>query len=191
MKVTTGKPGARIRKRPPSAFEPDELLAFRVRKQIPFSFVLEELSPLGVTAKSMFGFFYVYLEERLIMLLRDRENQPERNGVWLATTSEHLRSLSEEFPLLPRICVIDTGRNGWVFLPAKHPVFESYAFKACELIACGDRRIGGSSDSARARAKAFVDAGGKAAVAGKKVKDRKDTTSPVAQVDLQDRRTGS
>ena len=147
MKVNSRKPGAGYGKRY-SSFEPDELATIKVKKQPPFSFVLDELSPLGVTAKPMFGFFYIYLDGKLIMLLRERENQPERNGLWLATTSEDLKSLSEEFPLLPRICVIDTGKNAWVFLPSKHKGFESYALRVCELVAGGDSRIGGSNTRA-------------------------------------------
>jgi hypothetical protein len=165
MKVNTRKHKSRIRQHSGSPLVNDDLPALKIKKKASFAFVLDELSALGVRAKPMFGFVYVYLGEKLIMLLRERENQPERNGVWLATTSEYLESLSREFPLLPRICVIDTGRNGWVFLPFKLQVFESYAFRACELVSEGDPRVGqnGNSASARARTRkalAFVPAHG-------------------------------
>jgi hypothetical protein len=121
---------------------PYELPTHKVKKNLPYSFVLDELAILGVISKPMFGFLYVYLGEKLILLLRERENQPERNGLWLATTSERLASLRQEFPLLPSSCVISSGKNGWLFLPARLEVFEPYAIKACGLIAKGDTRIG-------------------------------------------------
>ena len=119
-----------------------ELPAYKVKKKLPYSFVLEELATLDITSKPMFGFVYVYLGEKLILLLRERPNQPERNGLWLATMSEHLASLKEEFPLLPSSCVISSGKNGWLFLPASLEVFESYAVRACGLIVNYDVRIG-------------------------------------------------
>lgn len=121
---------------------PYELPAYKVKKQLPYSFVLDELATLDITSKPMFGFVYVYLGEKLILLLRERPNQPERNGLWLATTSEGLASLRQEFPLLPPSCVISSGKNGWLFLPARLEIFESYAVRACELIAEYDARIG-------------------------------------------------
>jgi hypothetical protein len=121
---------------------PYELPAYKVKQKLPYSFVLEELATLDITSKPMFGFVYVYLGEKLILMLRERTNQPERNGLWLATMSEHLASLRKEFPLLPSSCVISSGENGWLFLPARLEVFESYAVRACELIAQDDARIG-------------------------------------------------
>lgn len=125
-----------------SPLNPYELPEYKVKKKLPYSFVLDELATLDITSKPMFGFVYVYLGEKLILLLRERTNQPERNGLWLATMSEHQASLREEFPLLPSSCVISSGKNGWLFLPARLEVFESYAVKACGLIAKDDQRIG-------------------------------------------------
>ncbi|HKR59818.1 MAG TPA: hypothetical protein VJS64_08775 [Pyrinomonadaceae bacterium] len=142
MKSSAARRSRSKKKQEQFPFNPYELPMHKGKKNLPYSFVFEELAILNVTSKPMFGFMYVYLGEKLILLLRERENQPERNGLWLATTSEHLASLREEFPLLPSSCVIHSDKNGWLFLPARLEIFESYAVKACGLIANGDTRIG-------------------------------------------------
>ena len=112
------------------------------RGPIPFPFVLDELFSLRPTIKRVFGFTYLYLDERLLCALRDSKKQTGSNGMWLFTTTEHLESLGAEFPELSRRYHWRSGKNAWVILPAKVGQFEEYAFKACELILNGDRRIG-------------------------------------------------
>ena len=107
----------------------------------PFPFVLDELSSLRPTVKPVFGFTYVYLGERLLCALRDNQKQGS-NGMWLFTTTEHVDSLWREFPELSRRYLWRSGKNAWVILPSKLGEFEEYAFKACELMVNGDRRIG-------------------------------------------------
>ena len=115
-----------------------------VRVRDPFPFVLDELSPIRPTIKRMFGFTSVYLEERLLCSLRDSLKQPGSNGMWLYTTREHVDSLSREFPELPKrqLWRSRSGNNAWIILASRLANFEEYAFKACELILRGDRRIG-------------------------------------------------
>lgn len=108
----------------------------------PFQFVLEELLPLRPDVRRMFGFTYVYLAERLLVGLRESARQPRFNGVWLFVEAEHIESLRGEFPQLPRRCFWKSGKNGWVILPSHLEDFEEHAFRACELILDGDRRIG-------------------------------------------------
>jgi len=109
---------------------------------IPFPFVLDELFSLRPTIKRVFGFTYLYLGERLLCALRNSKKQTGSNGMWLFTTTEHLESLGAEFPELSRRYHWRSGKKGWVILPSKLGEFEEYAFKACELILNGDRRIG-------------------------------------------------
>ena len=113
-----------------------------VRKRDPFPFVLEELISIRPTIKRMFGFTSVYLDDKLLCSLRDSPKQPGSNGVWLYTTTEHVDSLGREFPQLPKRQLWRSGRNAWVILASRLEGFEEYAFKACELILNGDRRIG-------------------------------------------------
>lgn len=113
-----------------------------VKRQVPFPFVLEELTPLRPTIKRMFGFTYVYLDDRLLCSLRDGVKQTGTNGMWLFTTTEHVESLAREFPHLSRRQLWRSGKNAWIVLASRLEDFEEYAFRACELILKGDRRIG-------------------------------------------------
>ena len=113
-----------------------------VKKKLPFPFVLEELVPLRPTIKRMFGFTHVYLDDRLLCSLRDSVKQKGTNGIWLYTTTEHADALAREFPNLSRRQVWRSGKNAWIVLASRLEDFEEYAFRACELILNGDRRIG-------------------------------------------------
>ena len=113
-----------------------------VKKQVPFPFVLEELASLRPTIKPVFGFTYIYLEEKLLVALRDSFKQSGSNGIWVFTTTEHVESLGKEFPQLPRRQLWRSGKNAWVILASRLADFEEYAFKVCELILKGDQRIG-------------------------------------------------
>ena len=115
---------------------------YKSKKSLPFPFILDQVISLRPTIKRMFGFTYVYLEDRLLFSLRESSKHRSTNGMWLFTTAEHLESLRNEFPQLSRRYRWRSGNNGWVILPSKLENFEEYAFKACELILSGDRRIG-------------------------------------------------
>lgn len=108
-------------------------------KKILFSFVLDELEPIRPVVKRAFGFTYVYLDGKLLCGLRESVKLPSCNGLWLFTSIEHLDSLGREFPALPRR---RSGRKAWVILASRLEFFEEYAFKACELMLNGDRRVG-------------------------------------------------
>lgn len=127
-----------------------------------FQFVLDELLPLRPAVKQMFGFTYVYLGERLLLSLRESRRQPQYNGVWLYTEAAHIDSLRGEFPLLPRRRFWKSAKSGsgWVILAAATEEFEEYAFRACELILAGDRRIGRLTRGRSGRAAATADSGG-------------------------------
>jgi hypothetical protein len=111
-------------------------------KKIPFSFVLEELEPIRPVVKRAFGFTYVYLDGKLLCGLRESVKLPSCNGLWLFTTVEHLDSLGREFPELPRRYLWRSGQKAWVILASRLEFFEEYAFKACELMLSGDKRVG-------------------------------------------------
>lgn len=115
-----------------------------VKRQSPFQFVLDELLPLRPAVRRMFGSTYVYLGERLRLSLRESAKQPNYNGVWLYTEAEHIEKLRGEFPELPRRCFWRSRKSGsgWVILAAGLDDFEEYAYRACELILRGDRRLG-------------------------------------------------
>jgi hypothetical protein len=119
-----------------------EGFALKKRRTVPQEFVLEALASLSPWTRSMFGCVAVYVREKIVLILRDKQDQPADNGVWLATTIEHHESLRREFPLMRSIRVLGKSITGWQILPADAADFEEAALRACELIVAGDPRIG-------------------------------------------------
>jgi hypothetical protein len=113
-------------------------------RQSPFQFVLDELLMIRPAIRRMFGLTYVYLDETLLLSLRESVKQPQYNGVWIYTHAEHIESLRKEFRLLPRRYFWRSRKSGsgWVILPSQLEEFEEYALLACELILRGDQRVG-------------------------------------------------
>ena len=109
---------------------------------IPHPFVLDAISQLSPTTRPMFGCLAVYVENKIVLILRDKPATADDNGVWLATTPEHHESLRREFPNMRSIKLLGKEVTGWQLLPADSLDFEKAALHACELIAGGDPRIG-------------------------------------------------
>lgn len=90
----------------------------------------------------MFGCLAVYVEEKIVLILRDKAASSVDNGVWLATTVEHHESLRGEFPSMRSIELLGKKVTGWQVLPLDAPDFEESALRACELVLARDPRIG-------------------------------------------------
>jgi hypothetical protein len=90
----------------------------------------------------MFGCLAVYIAEKIVFILRHKREHAADNGVWLATTQEHHRSLRQEFPNMRSIQVLGERVTGWQILPVDADDFEESALRACELVLEGDARIG-------------------------------------------------
>jgi hypothetical protein len=120
----------------------DTHFAVKQRKAIPHEFVLDAITALSPKTRSMFGCLAVYVEEKIVLILRDKRDETADNGVWLATTEEHHSSLRAEFPNMRSIRVFGKNVTGWQVLPVDAPDFEEAALRACELISDGDPRIG-------------------------------------------------
>lgn len=90
----------------------------------------------------MFGCLAIYVNDKIVLILRDKPTNTANNGVWLATTEEHHQSLRREFPNMRSIQVLGKPVTGWQVLPVGAPDFESAALRACELVLAGDARIG-------------------------------------------------
>ncbi len=88
----------------------------------------------------MFGCLAVYVEEKIVLILREKNGKDD--GVWLATTQDHHESLRREFPNMRSIGVLGKAVTGWQLLPSGAPDFEASALRACELIVLKDPRIG-------------------------------------------------
>jgi len=119
-----------------------DLFHVKQRKRIPHEFVLGALASLSPRTRSMFGCLAVYVEEKIVLILRDKPGDTADNGVWLATTEEHHASLRREFPNMRSIQIFQKSVTGWQVLPADAPDFEEAALRACELVVARDARIG-------------------------------------------------
>jgi hypothetical protein len=127
-----------------SALDPlgGALFAGRRQKTPPHEFVLDAIRLASPTTRPMFGCLAVYVDEKIVFVLRDKESSAVDNGVWLATTQEHHESLRREFPHMRSIRVLAKEVTGWQVLPVDAPDFEEAALRACELVLAGDPRIG-------------------------------------------------
>ena len=137
----------------------DPLLAAKRRKAIPHEFVLDAIAALSPQTRPMFGCIAVYIQEKIVIILRDKRDKSADNGVWLATTAEHHESLRREFPNMRSIRVLGKKVTGWQVLPADAPDFEQSSLRACELIVARDPRIGkvpGTRRASRSAAKNAV-----------------------------------
>jgi len=119
-----------------------ERFPLKKRRPIPHEFVLDAIASLSPWTRPMFGCLAVYVEEKIVLILRDKQEYPADNGVWLATTQEHHESLRHEFPDMRSIGVLGKRVTGWQVLPTDAANFEEAALHACELIVAGDSRIG-------------------------------------------------
>jgi hypothetical protein len=112
------------------------------RKTIPHEFVLDAMAALSPRTHPMFGCLAIYVEDKIVLILRDKAGETTDNGVWLATTQEHHESLRRDFPNMRSIQVLGKKVTGWQLLPADAPDFEESALRASELVLARDPRIG-------------------------------------------------
>ena len=117
-------------------------------KAIPYEFVLDYLPP-GIIVKKMFGMHYIYLVKKIMLILRKRDNEPELNGIWVATGKEHHQSLKKDIPEFGPFFIDGDERHGnWLLIRDDAEDFEEAAIKVCELISHGDHRIGRLTEKA-------------------------------------------
>ena len=117
-------------------------LPLKTRKPVPHEFVLDAIAALSPRTRPMFGCVAIYVEEKIVLILRDKRGETADNGVWLATTQEHHQSLRREFPNMRSIQLFGKEVTDWQVLPSDAADFEEKSLRACELIVAGDDRIG-------------------------------------------------
>lgn len=114
-----------------------------MKQKIPFDFVLEKLLPLSPAVRPMFGCYAVYVNERLVLTLRNHTKFPNDNGVWIATSQEFHSALKKEFTSMRTISLLGGGKEtNWQNLPVDDDRFEEEVDKACDFILKSDPRIG-------------------------------------------------
>ena len=64
----------------------DTLFGVKPRKPVPHEFVLDAIATLSPKTRSMFGCLAIYVQDKIVFILRDKGDQAADNGVWLATT---------------------------------------------------------------------------------------------------------
>jgi hypothetical protein len=112
-------------------------------KPIPYNFVFDYL-PGHIVVKPIFGMHYIYLNKKIMLVLRKAGKNLDLNGVWVATSTEHHQSLQEDVPALADF-ILDNGDkhdSGWRLIREDDDDFESAVIRICELISHGDQRIG-------------------------------------------------
>jgi hypothetical protein len=125
----------------------DTFLAGERRRSAPHEFVLDAIAALSPWTRPMFGCLAIYIEDKIVLILRDKKNSPADNGVWVATTAKHHASLRHDFPRMRSIRLLGKGITNWQVLPVDAPDFEETALRVCELILARDGRIGKVPDS--------------------------------------------
>jgi len=112
--------------------------------EIPFDFILDYLVRIETTIKPFFGMFSIYAGQKLLLILRDRKNEPELNGIWVPTNKDGLESLKTELPTLRQIYAIGKAKSAavWLLLPDTAADFERTAITLCDLLVHRDQRIG-------------------------------------------------
>ena len=120
----------------------EAILAAKPAQPVPHEFVLDRIAVLSPATRQMFGCLAVYVEDKIVLILRDKPTSPADNGIWLATATEHHGSLRREFPRMRSIRLFGKKPTQWQVLPADDPDFEDAAMRACKLILARDPRIG-------------------------------------------------
>jgi len=115
---------------------------------IPYEFVFDYL-PDDITVRKMFGMHYIYWRKKIMMILRRRLNEPEFNGIWVATNKKHHESLEKDVPDLGPFFWAGTEQRGnWLLIQDGVDGFEEAAIIVCELISHSDPRIGNLTEKA-------------------------------------------
>jgi hypothetical protein len=90
----------------------------------------------------MFGCHAIYVDSKMVLILRDRRDHTYDNGVWIATSAEYHAELKTVFPCLRSIRLLGGKRTAWQNIPATADDFEECVSQACAMILKNDPRIG-------------------------------------------------
>ena len=119
--------------------------ASKPKPKVPHTFVLEALESLRPEVRRMFSGFAVYLDDRIVFMLREHIKFPRDNGIWLVLADgvdPANAKLRREFPSLRAIGILGKKIGHWLLIPSDGPDFESEALHACDLLLRHDPRLG-------------------------------------------------
>ena len=110
--------------------------------KVPYDFILRYLYPVRPVIRKMLGGYALLLDENIILLLREKELQPEFNGVFVPTSPNYYDELSNEIHSSSMEFDLDGMPHSWLFISEDLANFHEVLQKACDLIKAGDKRIG-------------------------------------------------
>ena len=131
-------------------------ITIRMKKKIPFDFILDQLHSIEITIKPMFGCHAIYSGGKILVIVRKKQDHTDANGVWIATGKEHHDSLRKELPSMQSVYILSDGKNetGWQMIHEEANNFEESVTKICEMILNNDERIGKIPKAKRKKVKA-------------------------------------
>ena len=114
------------------------------KNTFPFPFILDLLSSFEYEVKPMFGCHAIYSDEKIIIIVRNKDSHEDSNGVWIATDYVHHESLRKTFSGLQSISILSgKGKEtAWQMISLTDNNFEEKTNRLCELICKKDPRIG-------------------------------------------------
>ncbi len=110
--------------------------------KVPYDFILRLLYPVRPKIRKMLGGYALFQEKKLLFFLRERDNEPEFNGVFVAVQQKDFAVLQKEIHQSKMEFDLDGSENQWIFISEDLEDFEAKVEKACALIKVGDKRIG-------------------------------------------------
>ena len=107
---------------------------------IPYEFILDFLYPLPFRTKKMFGTVAIYAGPKIVLAVRQREENPIDNGIWISIQLENQNELKRSFPSLRNL---ETYKiRTWLLLPETANDFEEIAKAIAEMIKANSPLIG-------------------------------------------------
>ena len=110
--------------------------------KVPFDFVLRYLYPVRPRVRKMMGCYALIQNNKILLLLRERDNHPEYNGVFVATQPQYYDQLQNEIHASNMDANLDGAPHTYLFISEDLSDFDEKVRKACDLIKAGDERIG-------------------------------------------------
>ena len=111
-------------------------------REPPFDFIFDYLLPIEIEVKPFFGMFAIYANNKLLLLLRERDKETEKNGIWIATVGNGVETLKAELPGSLVLFERKSRKDEWLLISSDEDAFERSAIRLCELIVRRDPRIG-------------------------------------------------
>lgn len=90
----------------------------------------------------MLGCYGLFVDQKLLMLLRERENEPEFNGIFIATQPQFFDALQNDIHTSNMTFDLDGVGHSWIFLSEDLEDFHEKLQKTCDMIKANDERIG-------------------------------------------------